>query len=65
MLPYEQRPERPPRLLPTLVIGAVGVFVALTVIGWVVGAVLAALRTALVVLAIVGVIWLLLGSRRR
>lgn len=65
MLPYDQRPERPPRILPTLVVGAVGVFVVLTVIGWVVGAVLAALRTALVVIVIVGVIWALLGSRRR
>jgi hypothetical protein len=65
VLPYDQRPERPPRILPTLVVGAVGIFVALTVIGWIIGAVLAALRAALVVVVVVGVIWMLLGRGRR
>ena len=65
MLPYDQRqPERPPRILPTLVLGAVGIFAVLTVIGWVIGAVLAALRAALVVVVVGAVIWAVVASRR-
>lgn len=51
-------------LVPRLVIGGLVVFAALTVIGWVVGAVLAVLRTLLVVAVIVAVLWAVLASRR-
>ena len=54
------REERPPRLLPTLLVGGVAVIVALTVIGWVVGAVLAALRALVVVAVVVLAGWTLL-----
>lgn len=65
MLPYEERqPERPPRILPTLILGAVGVFAALTVVGWVIGAIVSALRTAVVVVALGAIIWALVSSRR-
>ena len=51
-------------LVPRLVIGGVIVFAALTVIGWVVGAVLAVLRTLVVVAVIAAVVWAVFASRR-
>ena len=54
------REERPPRLLPTLLVGGLAVIVALTVIGWVVGAVLAALRALVIVAVVVLAGWALL-----
>lgn len=51
-------------LVPRLVIGGIVVFVALTVLGWVVGAVLAVLRTLVVVAVLAAVIWAVLAARR-
>lgn len=50
-------------LVPKLVLGGIAVFVVLTVIGWVIGAVLSVLRLLALVLVIVGVIWAI-GSAR-
>lgn len=52
-----------PGLVPKLVLGGIAVFVVLTVIGWVVGALLSLLRLAVVVAVAVGVIWAI-GSAR-
>ncbi len=51
-------------LVPRILIGGVILFVALTVIGWVVGTVLAVLRSLLVVAVIAAVVWAVLASRR-
>jgi hypothetical protein len=51
-------------LVPRLVVGGVVVFVALTVIGWVVGAILAVLRTLVVVAVIAAVVWAVFATRR-
>lgn len=50
-------------LVPRLVLGGIALFVALTVIGWIVGAVLAVLRTLIVVAVVVGVVWAVLAAR--
>lgn len=50
-------------LVPKLVLGGIAVFVVLTVIGWIIGAVLSVLRLLALVLVIVGVIWAI-GSAR-
>lgn len=51
-------------LIPRIVVGGIVVFVALTVLGWVVGAILAVLRTLLGVAVVVAVVWAVLASRR-
>lgn len=50
-------------LLPKVVIGGVVVFVALTVLGWIVGAIISVLRFLAVVVVVVAVIWALLAAR--
>lgn len=55
--------ERPPRILPTLILGGVALIVAITVLGWVIGAVLAVVRLVLVVGVAVAVIWAVLAMR--
>lgn len=54
------REERPPRLLPTLVVGGIVCFAALTVLGWVIGAVMAALRAIALLVVVVAAVWALL-----
>lgn len=57
----------PPRsgssLVPKIVVGAVVAFVALTVLGWVVGTIISVLRFLAVVVVVVAVIWALLAMR--
>lgn len=65
MHPAHDDSDRPPRLLPTIVVGGVVAFVALTFVSWVIGTVLAALRTAVVLAVIVAVVWAVAGSRSR
>lgn len=55
--------ERPPRILPSLVLTAVGVVVGLMVLWWVVGAIFSLLRLVFVVGVAVAVIWAVLASR--
>lgn len=62
-MPASPGPERPPRILPTLILGGLAVVVALTVLGWVIGAVLAVLRGLVVVAVAVAVIWAVLAAR--
>lgn len=50
-------------LVPKLVIGGVVVFVALTVLGWIVGAIISVLRLLAIVVVVGGVIWALLAMR--
>lgn len=47
-----------------LLLGAAVVFVALTVVGWIIGAVLSVLRALVVAAAVLAVIWLLVVGRR-
>lgn len=62
-MPATPSDDSPPRILPTLVLWGVGLLVAITVVGWVIGAILAVLRLVLLV-AIAGVvIWALFASR--
>lgn len=51
-------------LVPRIVVAGVVIFVALTVIGWVVGTILAVLRTLLVVGVIAAVVWAVVAARR-
>lgn len=51
-------------LVPRIVVAGVVLFAALTVIGWVVGTILAVLRTLLVVAVVAAVLWAVLASRR-
>lgn len=51
-------------LVPKIVLAGIVVFVALTVIGWIVGAVLAVLRTLAVVAVVGAVVWAVLAARR-
>jgi hypothetical protein len=56
--------EGRPRILPTIVVGGLALFAALTVIGWIVGAVLAALRAMVVLAIVVAAVWVLVAGRR-
>lgn len=56
-------PKRSTGLLPRILIAGIVVFVALTVIGWVVGAVIAVLRTLAVIVVVAAIIWAVLASR--
>ena len=58
------REERPPRLLPTLVLGGIVLFAALTVVGWVIGAVMAALRAVVLLVVVAAAVWALLQYAR-
>lgn len=51
-------------IVPRIAVAGVVLFLALTVIGWLVGAILAVLRTLLVVAVIAAVLWTVLSSRR-
>jgi hypothetical protein len=51
-------------LVPKIVLAGVVVFVALTIIGWIVGAIIAVLRTLAIVAVVIGVIWAVFAARR-
>ena len=57
------RPSGTSALAPKLVLGGIAVFMALTVVGWVVGAILSVLRTLAVLAVIVAVVWALIAAR--
>lgn len=57
--------DRPPRILPSLVLSVVGVLVALMFLGWIVGTIVAVVKFALVVGAAIAVIWAVMASRTR
>lgn len=57
--------ERPPRILPSLVLGVVGVVVALMIVGWIIGTIFSLLKMAFVVGAAIAVIWAIMASRTR
>lgn len=50
-------------LLPRIIIGAIAIFAALTVLGWIIGAILNVLRLAALVAIVIAVIWAI-GSAR-
>ncbi|MDZ7675515.1 MAG: hypothetical protein U5K30_10660 [Acidimicrobiales bacterium] len=49
--------ERPPRLLPHLVLWGVSAVLAFMVLGWVIGAVFSILRTVILTVIVVAVVW--------
>lgn len=51
-------------LVPKIVLAGIAVFVALTVIGWIVGAIISVLRALAVVAVVLGVIWAVFAARR-
>lgn len=51
-------------LVPKVVLAGIVVFVALTVIGWIVGAIISVLRTLAIVAVVIGVIWAVFAARR-
>lgn len=55
--------ERPPRLLPSLVLAVVGVIAALVVLSWIVGAIFSILKFVVLVGGAIAVIWAVLASR--
>lgn len=55
--------DRPPRLLPSLVLFVVGAIVVLMLVSWVIGTVFAILRLVFVVGVAVAVIWAIMASR--
>lgn len=57
--------DRPPRLMPSLVLAVVGVIVALMIVGWIIGAIFSLLKFVFVVGAALAVIWAILSSRLR
>ncbi len=57
--------ERPPRILPSLVLAVVGVIVALMVVGWIIGAIFSLLKLVFIVGAALAVIWAIMSSRTR
>lgn len=59
----EPAPSTGSSLVPKLVLGGLAVFVALTIIGWVVGAIISVLRTLAVIAVVVAVIWALTSAR--
>lgn len=61
----EPAPPTGSALVPKLVLGGIAVFVALTIIGWVVGAIISVLRTIAVVAVVIAVIWALTSARGR
>ena len=62
-MPASPSDSSPPRILPMLVLWGVGLLVAITVVGWVIGAILSVLRLVLVVVIAGAVIWALVASR--
>ena len=63
-MPGSPAPERPPRILPALILYGVGALVLLTVLGWVIGAVLSILRFVVLAGIAVAVIWAIASLRR-
>lgn len=55
--------DRPPRLLPALVLFGVAVVVGLTVLGWVIGAILSIVRLIVIVVVAVLVVWAIASAR--
>lgn len=55
--------ETPPRILPALILGGVALILAITVLGWVIGAILAVVRFVLIVAVAIAVIWAVLALR--
>jgi len=55
--------DDPPRILPALILGGIALIVAVTVLGWIIGAVLALVRFVLIVVVAVAVIWAILAIR--
>lgn len=56
-------PRRSTGLVPRILLAGIVLFVALTVIGWIVGAVIAVLRTLAVLAVVAAVVWAVLASR--
>ena len=56
-------PTRSSGLVPRIVIAGIALFLALTVVGWIVNAVIGVLRILAVVAVIVAVVWAVLASR--
>ena len=58
-------PSPPPRpsLVPKIILWGVVIVLALTVIGWIVGAVLSVLRTLAVIAVVIAVIWAISSAR--
>ncbi len=54
---------RRPGILPTLIVGGLAVIVALTIIGWVIGAILSILRVVVIVV-VAGAVIFAIGSAR-
>lgn len=52
-----------PSLVPRIILWGVAIFMALTVIGWIVGAVISVLRTLAVVAVVIVVIWAITSAR--
>ncbi len=50
-------------LVPKIVLAGIAAFVVLTIIGWIVGAVISLLRVVAVVAVIIGVIWAIAAAR--
>jgi uncharacterized membrane protein required for colicin V production len=48
-----------------ILLGAVVVFIALSIIGWVVGIVVSVLRAMVVIAAVLAIAWIALGAARR
>jgi hypothetical protein len=55
--------ERPPRLLPSLVLAVVAVIAAFVVLGWIIGAIFSILKFVLLVGGAIAVIWAVLAAR--
>lgn len=62
-MPASPTDESPPRILPTLVLGGVALLVLITVVGWVIGAILSILRLILLVVVAAAVIWAIVAGR--
>lgn len=52
-----------PSLVPKIVLWGIAIFLALTVIGWIVGAIISALRALAVVAVVIAVIWAITAAR--
>lgn len=58
-VPDESRPS----ILPTIVVGSLVLVVGLTVLGWLISAVLTVVRTVVIVAIVVAVLWALVAAR--
>lgn len=62
-MPGSPAPERPPRILPSLILFGVGALVVIMIIGWVIGVIMAAVRFLLIVGIVVAAIWAIASMR--